>query len=520
MIGQRVLVVALALLVGLATPAAAVVDTRRVDRLVERTFEVWGEPGLALAVVDLDGQSYVKGYGVRDLRTRAPVTADTLFALGSCSKAMGAAAVARLVDEGRLAWDTPVRERLPWFKASDPWVTGELRVRDLLTHNAGLRAGMPRAAAESRRAYLETIADTPPMHRFRAQFAYANDMFTLSGELVEAAAGEPWETFVGRRFWTPLGMTRTGADYLAARADPNSASPHLTINGALRPVPWVYEDRTALPSGGVNSTAADMARWVRFQLEAGRGDRPLLSRAAFEEMHAPQTPLRGAFVETYAPFSDVAGEGPMGVRYAAYGMGWFVHDYRGHKVLFHPGSIDGFRCMVGLLPEDGFGFAILVNNDQLALPQALTQSLIDLKLGLPERDWMEPFHQRQLRLAAQREAEAQAQAVQRTDQPPGHPLAAYTGRYVGPPSVPALDVRLEGQRLVATLGRVDLELTPWGGESFRLTPRRLRREKETLAWPYPGETWGLVRFQMGSDSLVAGLTGALGSLRRVPSASR
>ena len=473
--------------------AAAESDAQVLDRLAAGALAQDDHPGLAIAFVRTGRPAIVRGYGVRSLATRAPVDADTRFGLGSCSKSFGAATVARLVERGALGWEDRVQDRLPWFRARDPWITRELTLTDILTDRSGLAAAMPRAAAASPREFLESVANAEPVRPFRSGYAYANDMFTLAGEVVRTQAGAArWADVARDELWTPLGMSRTNADAREAAADPDAASPHRRIDGRLQPIPWVYEDDVAPPSGGVNSTAADMARWLALQLAAPQVP-ALLTPAALARMHAPQTPLGAA----RSAFGWAMPPGPDGPRFEAYGMGWFVHDYRGVQVAYHDGSIAGFRCFMGLLPERGLGLAVLSNSEDGLLGEGLFQALLDRELGLPDSDWPRRFHEAQLGREARAAAfAAELEATRAPSLPPSLSLSAYAGSYVDLGGMGRAEVRREGEALTLRLGRLTWALEPWRADLFRL---RLR-------WPYPWGEPSFARFEVGPTGQVAAVT--------------
>lgn len=461
-------------------------DVAAIDRLAQSVLKQWHQPGFALALVEKGSVTLTRGYGLRDVAARAPVTQDTIFGIGSCSKAFGAADIAKLVDQRRLGWDHRVDKYLPWFRTSDPWVTHEVRVRDLLAHRTGLQASIPRISAPDKLTYLRSIAVAEPLHPFRAQFSYTNDMFTLAGELVAEVTGGSWEDFTRTQFWKPLGMSRTNADHRIARKDGDSATPYVMRADEVVAVPWVYEDHIALPSGGLNSTAADMARWLRFQLTAEDPEgRALITRHSLDEMHTPHTPLRGEFVDpSRRAWGDVVGRGPDGVRSESYGLGWFIHDYQGHEVLAHPGSIRGFRCFASLLPERGFGVVVLLNSENSMLALALVQTLIDMELKVQPRDWSSLFQARQKQMRLERKAASAALDASRiANAPPSRPLAEYTGRFERENLESAIEVTLVAGKLHVALDRAEYEASPWQYDIFRLVPLRLRTQDGLIEWP-------------------------------------
>ncbi len=511
--------VAVIVLVAFPATWTQAADLHTIDRLAHRALQEWQQPGLALAIIENGSVTVTNGYGVRNLATHAQVTPGTVFAIGSCSKAFGSAAIASLVDQGRLAWDDRLDQYLPWFRTNDPWVTHEIRVRDVLAHRTGLHAAIPRISAPDKLTYLKSMAVTEPWHPLRAQFSYTNDAFTLAGELVTEVTGRAWEDYARERLWQPLGMTRTNADHRMARKDGDSATPYVMRSQGPVAVPWIYEDRIALPSGGINSTAADMARWLQFQLNGvTAGGRAMLSRSTLDEMHSAQTPLRGALVDpSRRAWGDVVGRGPAGIQSESYGLGWFVHYYRGYQVVAHPGSITGFRCYTGMLPERRFGVVVLLNSENSMLALALLQTLIDVELGVKPRDWLELFRVRQAQLRAERHAANDAiDAARIANAPPSRPLAEYTGRFEREGLESIIEVTLHHDGLDISFNAGEYEATPWQYDVFRLVPRRLRTEDGVIDWPTGDEdTRTFVTFRLDPVGKFSQLDTPFGIFRRV-----
>lgn len=461
-------IASLAVLALLAAPATARdrFDLANFDRTARGAMTEWRQPGLAIAIVRSGQADWLRGYGARDLATAAAVDADTLFGIGSCTKPFAAASVALLVHRGKLGWDEAVTDRLPWFRAADPWITRSLTVRDLLSNRTGLRSEAIRGAAHDRRAYLETIARSAPLHGFRANYSYTPDMFTLAGELVAGTTGMPWADFAARELWRPLGMTRTNADYRIARTMPDAAIPYQRVAGAMVPIEWRYEDDIALPSGGMNSSARDMARWLGFQLGKPATDGPGLPMAALAETRLMQIPLGGPFNDS--PFKDVEGVSDEG-----YGLGWFMMRYRGAQIFYHHGSQDGFRCFSAIVPALGFGFVGLGNSPNAGLPRALFLTLLDQALGRRPHDWSGAFLARQNAIiAAIDRREADLVAARGTPTAPPLPLPAYAGRYDDGGPVGTVEVIADASGLALSLGRERFDLRPWSGNWYELMPRR------------------------------------------------
>ena len=253
---------------GSARPMA--VDPRTIDAYVEAAMRAWEVPGVAIAVVRNDSIVLARGYGVRELGKSDRVTPNSLFAVGSTSKAFTAAALGILVDERKLSWEDPVTKHLPRFQLYDPYVTRELTIRDLLTHRSGLPRGdrLWHASGYDRAEVLRRVRFLPPSWSFRSAYGYQNIMFLAAGEVVTAVTGKSWDDFVRERIFVPLGMSRsvTSTRPLATMSD--VATPHQSIDGTVRPVSWLNIDNVG-PAGSINSSALEMAAWLRLQLGQG-----------------------------------------------------------------------------------------------------------------------------------------------------------------------------------------------------------------------------------------------------------
>jgi CubicO group peptidase (beta-lactamase class C family) len=272
------LTTSLALSTSLAAPLARAQKpradpVRQLDAYTARAVQDWGAVGLAIAVVKDGKVVFAKGYGVRELGKPDAVDTATLFAIGSTTKAMTAASIGMLVDEGKVRWDDPVTKYLPGFQLEDPWVTREITVRDLLTH----RAGLPNAdflwygTENSTAEILRRMRYVEPAYSMRTSFIYQNVMYAAAGQVIAAASGMPWEQFVRTRIFTPLHMDRTVPLLARAGSVPNVASPHDRIDDTMRVIRNASVDAVA-SAGSVWSSVADMAKWMRFILDSGRVD--------------------------------------------------------------------------------------------------------------------------------------------------------------------------------------------------------------------------------------------------------
>lgn len=385
------------------------------DGFAARVLEAFGTPGAAIAVVR-DGQMvFAKGYGVRRLGSPEPVTERTLFQVASNSKAFTAGALAILVEDGRLRWTDRVVDVLPWFQMSDPYVTREMTVLDLLVHRSGLGLGAGDLlwfhSTYGRNDIIRRLRWVPLENSFRATYNYDNVLYDVAGAVVEAVSGQTWDVFVHDRIFAPLGMAASVTSVAAAPAG-GMAAPHGTVDGHLQVVPLDSADNLG-PGGGIISSVADMARWVRVQLDSGRvdGARRLWSPARTTALWTGRI--------TLSP--------PRGANLAMYALGWNVYDYHGYKIVTHTGGLAGMISRVMLIPQLRTGFVILTNAESSAMG-ALTEYLRDFYTGVPAADYVQRYRQAD---ASFDEAAFQTRldSARNRASRPALPLAGYAGTY-------------------------------------------------------------------------------------------
>lgn len=403
------------------------------DAFITKGMAQWKIPGLSIAIVRGDSVVYAKGFGVRTIGETGRVDADTRFGIMSTTKAMTALAVAMLVDSGKFAWDDPVTKHLPWFALSDPYVTRELTVRDLLRHNAGLgNADLLWVRGDlDARQILERVRVLPMAYSLRDGFVYQNVMYQVAGEVVAAASGMPWERFVETRIMAPLGMTRSNATLEAMLAqtrasnDQNISAAHWDFDGDVRRIHELPVDPVPA-AGSAWMSANDAARWLRFLLDSGRvNGRRLVSEKNFRELFKPQ-----AFVPPGEFYPTAALTKP---HWTTYALGWFQQDYRGRYVAMHTGSIDGRTAIIGLMPDERLGVMIFGNLDHAEFRHALMWRVFDAYTGAPMRDWStELLALYGARADAGKKAVAAREAARISGTSPSRPLAEYAGTYVHP----------------------------------------------------------------------------------------
>ncbi len=436
-----------------------------IDPYVEQALRDWKVPGVAIAIVKNDSVVYARGYGVKTLGKPDPVTANTIFAIGSSSKAFTATLMGMLVDDGKVRWDDPVSKLLPGFQLNDPYVTREITIRDILSHRSGLARGdfIWYASPYSRDEVVRRVRYLQPSWSFRSHFGYQNIMFITAGTVEEHVTGMSWDQLVKTRLFTPLGMTATTTSIKALSSMPDVASPHAELDDTVRVIPWRNIDNAG-PAGSINSSVTDMARWVRFQLDSGvAGGKRLVSAAALVETHTPQTIIpvttQARSLNPYRHFSS-------------YGFGWFLQDYRGKEVVQHGGNIDGMSALVAMMPEERLGMVILTNMNATPLPSVLMNRIFDMALGAPPKDWSGDFHKVVLGLDSVAKAtEKKKEAARVAGTRPSLPLAGYAGTYVDS-MYGEVKVAANGSALVLSLpSGISADLEHWHYDTFRGTWR-------------------------------------------------
>jgi CubicO group peptidase (beta-lactamase class C family) len=419
-----VLSVLAALALGSTTlPAQSKEPWSGLDAYVDQAMNTWRVTGLSLAVVRNDSLIYAKGYGLRDVGRADRVDERTIFAIGSSSKAFTAAAVAMLVDEKKVSLDANPGLYLPGFQLYDPYATREVTVRDLLSHRSGLARGELAwyGSGFDRDEIVRRVRYLPPSWSFRSRFGYQNIMYVAAGQVVAKVSGRSWDDFLKERIFTPLGMTSSTTTIRDLAGQPNVAAPHANVNDTIRAIAW-RDITNAGPAGSINSNPVDMAQWVRLQLGRGRyAGKQLISGRMVDEMHQAHTVIRTDSADrANNPDSHLS----------AYGLGWFLQDYRGRLAVHHGGNVDGFTALVAMLPEERFGVVLLSNQNGSGLPNALMLRLFDLHLKAPLKDWSGEGYQRlQAQIARGREAQQRAAGERLANTKPSLPLSSYAGTY-------------------------------------------------------------------------------------------
>ncbi len=390
-----------------------------IEEYISKTMQDWDVPGLAIAVVKDDSVVFCKGFGVLKMHKSEHVNEHTIFAIGSCTKAFTAVALGLLVDEGKIGWDDKVINYLPEFKLSDPYLTQELTIRDLLSHRSGLEPcnGLWYGTFFDSKELLYRMRYIKPMIGFRTAWNYNNLMFLVAGEVISAVTGIHWDDFISQRIFLPLGMAESYTSNNQLKNIFNVASPHVKTRNMVKPIAWRHIDHIA-PAGSICSNVLDMGQWMRLQLNLGTIDgKRIISPSSMNEMHSPQSIRKNSKI-----FNE---------NFHLYGLGWTLQDYQGVKMISHNGTLDGTSARIALLPSQKLGIVILTNLHGTSITQALIYHIVDTYLEVSSND---DWSDRLLAIAREEKAQAETKELelsknQLKDTKPSLDLDQYQGIY-------------------------------------------------------------------------------------------
>lgn len=353
------------------------------------TFDV---PGMAVAVLK-DGKIYHKNtYGVRSIKTNAPVDEHTLFGVASNTKAVTAAALGQLVDKGKLRWDTRVNDVIPEFKLYDSYVTAEFTIRDLLTHRSGLGLGagdlmvFPANNTTTMEEMIHNLRYLKPVSSFRSKYDYDNLLYIVAGEIVARISGQTYDDYLADNFFKPLKMTRSKLSIAEIEADGNRIDGHAPVDGKLIIPPYTFT-QIATPAAGIYASINDMSTWVQTVLDQGKyGTQKtdsIYSKKVARELWTPQTLVR-------------TGPGPYNTHFMAYGLGWFLSDVSGYFQATHTGGLLGIVSQVTIIPELELGIIVLTNQQSGAAFSAITNSIKDGYFNIQGENRIKEYNDRRL----------------------------------------------------------------------------------------------------------------------------
>lgn len=434
-------------------------EAKELDKAILEAINLWQPPAFAVAVVK-DGQVvFQKAYGKLNAEDPTPADEHTLFVCASTTKAFTAAAIAMLVDDGKLNWDDKVIDHLPAFRLKDPYATRELTIRDLLTHRSGLGNTdylwtTMNIGADSA---VTRLVDADMSYSLRSSFIYQNLMYLVAGKVIEAVSGKPWSEFVKERIYTPLGMTETHPSLGEIEGIANKASGHFIFEGTIIPTQQLSADAIA-PAGAMWSSISDMAKWLQFLDNDGvcNGD-TLISRAVFDELFTPQQ-----IIPSNQFYPSIAITQP---NWMTYGLGWFQHDYKGMKVDFHTGSLPGMVAIAGIIRSENVAMYAFGNLDHAELRHSIMYTVFDLYTkGKSEDNWnveLKKLYERNQTEEHEDETMDNAPAI--------HPADSLIGEYVHP-TRGRVKISLQNNILLYSLNDVVTgSLEHWNYDSYKIT---------------------------------------------------
>lgn len=415
-----------------------------IDAIVDEALAAFDAPGVAVAIVKDGNLLMAKGYGLRDQEKNLPVTENTVFAIGSCTKAFTSFVLGQLVDEGLISWDDLVIQHLPEFRVSDQYTTTHITIRDLIAHRSGI-AGHDLIWYNSDLAtkdFLPRLQYLEPACSFREKFQYNNLMYVTAGLIVEKVTNKSWEENVKERILKPLGMDQANFSVKDSQKNADFASPYIEMGGKVSLIPF-RDISNVGPAGSINTSALDMTRWLKLQLAGGVYEGKALVRPeTLQAMHTPQIALPCNPQEDVYDF--------------AYGMGWILGIYKGRYSIWHNGGIDGFLSHMAFLPQEGIGVVVLTNSSSSwGLAPAIVNGIYDHLLGEEKGEWLAKSKalNEQYRALQKKSAET-SRAATKSDRPADDYVLEFEH-----PGYGVMKVLCEDGALIASYNNIKMPLT-------------------------------------------------------------
>ncbi|MDR2010585.1 MAG: serine hydrolase [Bacteroidales bacterium] len=403
------------------------IDQKALGTKLSEIFEAWGDvPALGIAVVQNNEIAFEKGYGVLETGKKTKANENTNFAIASNTKAFTAAALAILVDEGRISWDDKVRKYIPYFELYNPYVSNEMTIIDLLCHRSGLKTFSGDliwyGSDHSREEVIKRAKYLEPVYGFREKYGYSNILYLTAGQIVEAVTDTTWDDFLKHRIFTPLGMNRTNTSVSVNEKLDNVAACHSLVNGKPVAIPYISWDNIA-PAGSINSNVHDISKWMMLQLNKGEfNGKRIYSEKVSNEMWTAYTPKAVRPVATGVE-SDT--------HLKSYGLGWELYDFNGYLIVTHNGGYDGMISQTVLIPELNTGFVVLTNSLSIMFV-AVQNTLIDYLIkGELSSAWSDRYLRVRDMIAEQDKKEKEEWEKSKIEgTSPAHNFKDYTGVYM------------------------------------------------------------------------------------------
>ena len=456
-----------------------------IGSLSAASFATFAPAGMSVAVVKDGEVIYTGGFGTKSVNAPKAMETSALFNIASCSKAFTAAAMAMLVEQGKIKWDDKVVDYIPGFRLADPWITAQLTLRDLLCHRSGLETFygdlLWYGTNYTDQEILAQMRHVPILKEFRSQFGYQNNLYMVAGLVIEKVSGKSWESFVTDNIFIPLGMNNTRSSNDVLKPSDNIAYGH--SKGKQQPI---FNFSGTKPAASIYSSVEDISKWMRMLLNGGVHEgKQILSKESLRTLWSAHTMI---------PVSPNAES--WGIHFRAYALGWSTYDYAGRKVVEHDGGMPGYISKVCLVPEEKLGIVILNNGEDFQVNDALRYKLLDHVLQHTGRDWDATYMNFRKGGEAYVQAEAEKRLAGRIpNTKPGLPYSAYAGTYNDPAYGKATVEERNGGLHLTFLPAKEMfagTLEHWHFDTFKV------QFKDDFL------TYGLVGFEVGPDGQVHG----------------
>lgn len=437
-------------------------------------------PAIGVGIVKNGKVIMAEGFGERDINQGLKADANTLFAIGSSSKAFTTMGLGMLADKGQLDWDEPIRTYMPDFELMDEFATQEMNAVDLVCH----RSGLPRhdlmwyGSGFSREDLFNKLGNLEPSEPFRTKFQYNNLMFMTAGLLIEDISGMSWEDFTKKNIFDPLGMTSSNFSVDAMTSSDNAALGYTMDEDEVKYMPYRNIDQIG-PAGSINSNVNDMVKWIQLHLNKGKVDsKEIINSAQIDKMHEPHMVI--------AKGSATSPE----IQSINYGLGWFTRVYDGIYTVEHGGNIDGFSALVYLQPSKDLGIVILTNMNGTSVPAVISNTIVDELLDLDERDWYTRVYGEENEDEEEEKDEKEIQKYRAEGTTPTKPLTEYVGIYEHP-SYGKIIVSMNGQSLHYQKQAFESDLEHWHYDLFKADFEALGEVEVYFSIDKNGEIVGL-----------------------------
>ena len=461
-------------------------DFNYLDTTFSRVLKEWHAAGFAVGIVEKNKVLYAKGFGYRDYENKLPVTPNTLFAIGSCTKAFTASLLGLLNRDDKVDFDKPVRSYLPELRFYNDGMNDKITLRDMMSH----RTGLPRHdyswylfVTKSRDSLMQRIQYMEPTAGLREKWQYNNFMFMLQGLVAEKITGKSWEENIRSNFFLPLEMNRSVVSTDEVIKSPDAAIGYGLKKDSLLHKMEYYPIDAMAPAGSISSCVNDMAKWVTTWIDGGKyKGKEILPASYISQAMGSQMVIGPGLPEKEKPDLFLSN----------YGLGWFLSSYRGHYRVEHGGNIDGFSASTCFFPSDSIGIIVLCNQNNSTLPLVVRNILADKMLGLKYFDWETDLMKSATKAkAAAREAEKNKFSNRKTGTKPSHELKDFTGIYSNQ-AYGSFEIALQNDSLFAFIGKHIWWLRPYHYDVFEPFEKDPKEGMDT------SDKSNLLQFQMNA----------------------